>query len=161
MKLKILKLENCDVDVDLQNRKIKLRDFADEVTMDTISNYNESNKFLCDISKRIREDLPSPKMFFLSSSTQNTIYSLEFISGKEDVFLGALIFEYQGKNQDEYVNSLIQDSYRIWNVIKLAYDTPQESEKLTNQVLSLLRICKIDKDDYIKDKGMLSHKFRH
>lgn len=159
MKLKILKLENCDVEVDLQNRKIKLKDFADEVTMDTISNYNESNKFLCDMSKRLREDLPSPKMFFLCSTTQNTIYSLELISGKEDVFLGALIFEYRGKNKDEYVNNLIQDSYRIWNVTKLTYDKPQESEKLTNQVLSLLRICKIDKDDYIKDKDILSRKF--
>ena len=159
--MKILKLVHCNIEVFMKKTKTKLhfRDVVNEITLDSISNYNESNKFLCEISVNISSDLPSPKMFFLSSLS-NTIYSLEFISGTEEVILGELHFDcLNDKIREPYAYQLIQDSNRIWNITKLTYDSPEEGEKLTNQVLSLLRICKIDKDEYLKNKDILSQKF--
>ena len=153
--MKILKLVDCN-DIFVESKQMTLENFAKEITLDSINNYNDSNKILCKIAKSIKAK-KNPIMYFIHC---NTIYSLEFIVGKEEVLLKELNFICNNNDiKDEYILNLITDPHRIWNTTVLNYDKIDKDKHLTNQVLSLLRICKINKDDYLQNPDVLSKKF--
>lgn len=143
--MKVLKVENCDE---------TLTQYANTMTLDLLSNYNDSNKVLCLKSKSIHATV-NPKMYF---HHHLTIYSLEFVAGKEEVLLGVLNFTCNDmRNIDAYVANLMTDPHRVWTRTTLHYDRPEQ--QLTNQVLTLLRICKVDKQAYLANPDILSKKF--
>jgi hypothetical protein len=128
-------------------------DFAAKITLDHLNNCNDSNKILCRFSKTLTPYETNPKMIFINL---NRIYSLEFISGTENVFLHELEFESnRNMNINQYLENLISDPDKVWKTTSLTYET-----ELSNQLLTLLRICKVDKDEYVKNPNALSMKFK-
>jgi hypothetical protein len=151
--MKVLKLENCD-GIYLELQKQTLTEYAQTITLDLLSNYNDSNKILCQLSKRMKNSV-NPKMYF---HHHLTLYSLEFIVGEEEVLLGRLHFTCSDtQNIDTYIENLLIDPHRVWSIMPLHYDKPQPT--LNNQVLTLLRICKIDKEAYLANPDILSKRF--
>ena len=140
-----LKYQDCDS---------KMIEFAKTMTLDYIHNYNDTNKILCYLAKNLRSEF-NPKIYFIH---KNTIYSFEFLCGQEEVILGELSFVCQNSHSDTYIFHLISDPHRVWKYTSLLYDG--KDEHLSNQVLTLLRICKVDKEDYKKNSEILSNKFK-
>lgn len=152
--MKVLKVEHCD-EIYLETHRQSLADYANTITLDLLSNYNDNNKILCQISKSIMPRSINPKLYF---HNHLTIYSLEFIVGKEEVILGVLNFTCNDmRNIDDYISNLVTDPHRVWTYTTLRYDQPQQ--QITNQVLTLLRLCKVDKEDYLANPNILSKKF--
>lgn len=151
--MKVLKVEHCD-EIYLEAQKQTLTQYANTITLDLLSNYNDSNKVLCQISKNITATV-NPKMYF---HHHLTIYSLEFIPGKEEVLLGVLNFTCNDmRNIDTYIANLMTDHHRVWYYTTLHYDRPEQ--QLNNQVLTLLRLCKVDKEAYLANPDILSKRF--
>ena len=147
--MKIIKLENCPP---------ILSDFSRKITIEYTQNLNQFNRILCELSKKLDVGtLHHPKMFFVYF---NTIYLFEFIPGKEEVLMGELNYSITTNNNeiDKYVTHLVSDPHRVWYMKPLTYDRSDQSE-LPNQVLTLLRLCKINKDDYLKNPNVLGKKF--
>jgi hypothetical protein len=151
--MKVLKVEHCD-DIYLDAYKQTLTQFANKITLDLLFNYNDSNKILCQLSRSITSAV-NPKIYL---HHHLTIYSLEFIPGKEEVILGVLNFTCHDKqNMDAYIVNLMTDHHRVWKYTTLHYDYPEQ--QLNNQVLTLLRLCKIDKEAYLANPAILSKTF--
>ena len=147
--MKILKLENCPP---------TLSEFAKKITIDYTKNSNQFNEILCQHSEKLDSNLLlHPKMFFIYS---NSIFSFEFIPGTAQVLLGELNFSIikgaTTKEMDKYIINLVSDPHRVWSYTTLTYD---KSPDVSNQVLTLLRLCKINVDDYLKNPNVLSQKF--
>jgi hypothetical protein len=147
--MKILKLENCPP---------TLSEFAKKINIEYTKNSNQCNEILCQNSEKLDSNLLlHPKMFFIYS---NSIFSFEFIPGKAQVVLGKLNFSVipgaNTKEIDKYMNFLISDPHRVWSYTTLTYD---KSPDVSNQVLTLLRLCKINVEDYLKNPNVLSKKF--
>ena len=145
--MKLLKLKYCSP---------TLSEFAKKINIDFTNNYNEFNEILCKFSEKLPLQLNNPKMFFLN---YNTIYYFEFLPGKEEVLLGQLNFTKTSDSDEKYIANLISDPHRVWSITSLTYDHNINRE-LSNQVLTLLRICNINKDDYLKNPNILSKKFK-
>lgn len=145
--MKLIKLENCPP---------TLSEFAKKITIDYTKNSNQLNEILCQNSEKIISNV-HPKMFFMYS---NSIFSFEFIPGKAEVLLGELTFLMKNNASpteiNKYVNYLVSDPHRVWTITKLTYD---KSPDVSNQVLTLLRLCKINAEDYLKNPNILSQKF--
>jgi hypothetical protein len=147
--MKIIKLETCPP---------ILSEFSQKITIEYTQNLNQFNKILCEMSKKLNVGILHPKIFFVNF---NTIFSFEFIPGQEKVLLGELNYSITTNNKDidKYIEYLVSDPHRVWSVKPLTYDN-SDSNELSNQVLTLLRLCKVNKDDYLKNPNVLSQKFK-
>ena len=149
----LLKTENCNEE---------LINFASKVTFDYIQQQNNNN-ILCSISQKLSPELLDvPKMYY--SHNLDTIYCLEFAPGQDLVYLKELHYNFDSVDTDEryvYMQNLILDKHRVWSTSTLTCkDEFDYDNKLSNQMLTLLRICKIDKTEYIKNPKVLSMKFK-
>lgn len=151
MTTQLFKTENCDAE---------LIQFAKKVTFDHLQ--QQHNKILCSISENTPVNAPPPRMFFCHNL--DTIYCLEFIPGKREVLLKELHYDLIStttqRDRTAYVRYLISDKYRVWSSTLLTCDNEFDDSALSNQLLSLLRMCKIDKNDYLRDPSVLSTKFK-
>ena len=148
--MKVLKVDNGD-NIIIRSG-LTLVKFAETITKDMFNDSNENNKLFCLIASDIVSET-NPKIYF---SDEGIIYSLEFVAGKEQAILGFLKYDCIVGDVNSYLINLINDTHRKWEETTLTFD---EDDTLTNQVLTLLRICKISKEDYLKDPSILSRKF--
>ena len=149
--ISLVKTENCDAE---------LIQFAKKVTFNHLQ--KQHNKILCSISENTPVNAPPPRMFFCHNL--DTMYCLEFIPGKREVLLKELHYDLIStttqRDRTAYVRYLISDKYRVWSSTLLTCDDELDDSALSNQLLNLLRMCKIDKNDYLRDPSVLSTKFK-
>ena len=130
-------------------------DFAKKMTFNYYSNDNHYNKILCEFSKTLKTSVINPNIICINL---NRLYAIEFIAGTENVFLKELEFTYYNNNNvTKYIENLISDPRTVWKTTPLNYS--KNETEISNQLLTLLRICKVDKDEYIKNPNVLSMKF--
>lgn len=152
----MLQYKNCDnMYIRHNNSLIPLTTFLSSVTFDSILSHHH-NGILC--SLRTATDMSSPIVYF--TNYRDIIYSLTFLTSS--VVIKQLSFTTLPDTEKlPYINYLINDTNRTWIIIDtLTHDVDgTSSRQLSNQILTLLRICRIDKEDYIKDPSVLSMKF--
>jgi hypothetical protein len=103
---------------------------------------------------------PFPTIFF--TNYVDKIYS--FVFSDKSICIKSLSFTCFDIDKTNYINNLILDSNRNWILLKTIY-SPQlsfssSSNNLSNQMLTLLRICKINSNDYIQNPDILANKFK-
>jgi len=102
---------------------------------------------------------PFPTIFF--TNYVDKIYS--FVFSDKSICIKSLSFDCFDIDKTNYINNLILDSNRNWISLK-TISSPQlsfsSSNNLSNQMLTLLRICKINSNDYIQNPDILANKFK-
>jgi hypothetical protein len=152
--MKVIKVVDVDPNV-VKVNTLPFKNFAETITKEMLNDDNESNKVLCRVSAGMKGLLVNPKVFL--EEEPNKIYCLEFIAGVEEVLLKELKYECDDiKNKETYVLHLIHDKNRVWNTKVLRYMIDKD---IPNQVLTLLRLCKVDKEEYKKNPDVLSKRF--
>jgi hypothetical protein len=151
MTTQLFKTENCDAE---------LIRFARRVTFDYLQ--QQHNKTLFSISEKLPANTPPPRMFFCHNL--DTVYCLEFVPGKREVLLKELHYDLVSTttqtDRTAYIRYLISDKHRVWISTPFTCDDELDDSELSNQMLSLLRLCKINKNDYLRDPNVLSTKFK-
>lgn len=142
--MKLLKLEHCNE---------VTQNFVKTLTKEMLNDDNDNNKVLCRFSATIKQE-SNPKVY-LEEEEELKIFCVEFVAGVEEVLLKELSYEC-GSNKESYVLSLINDKNRVWKTKVLHYLSDKE---IPNQILTLLRLCKVDKEEYKKNPNVLSQRF--
>lgn len=167
--MRLIKAENCDDKlkvIGFDGKETSLIELAKKIT--TVKEYHPDNKILCQLSQSlVPGGTTNPKFFY--QLLPSTIYCLEFIAGTKTVLLKELQYVLNAssikKTKEEgniYVYNLISDPHRVWKETPLTYDENEDKgEELPNQILTLLRICNIKKEDYIKNPNILGTKFKY
>jgi hypothetical protein len=151
----LFKAIHCDdIYVRHNDSPMLLTTFLSSVTFDSIL-LQHHNAILCSLTSSSPASSP-PIVYF--TNNRDSIYSLTFTSS---VIIKHLPFSTTSSSDvTPYINYLISDNNRNWITINtLTHDTPSDDTVLSNQMLTLLRICHINKDDYIKNPDILARKF--
>lgn len=149
--MNLLKVESCEGLI-VNNQPFEI--FARSITKEMLNDDNECNKVLCSISKGIKQET-NPKVYF-DDDTGHKIICLEFLAGVEEVLMKVLSYECDERSKKSYLMNLVNDKHRVWTVKRLHFI---EDKHIPNQVLTLLRLCKIDKEEFKRDPGVLSQRF--
>lgn len=161
--MRLIKVENCDDKlkvIGFDGKETSLIELAKKIT--TVKEYHPDNKILCQISNTLVPGGTTNPKFFYQVVLPSTIYCLEFIAGTKTVLLKELQYKKTNEEGNIYVYNLISDPHRVWKETPLTYDEDEDKgEELPNQILTLLRICNIKKEDYIKNPNILGTKFKY
>ena len=155
--MKVIKV--IDVDANVTVNTLPFEKFAETLTKEMMNDDNESNKVLCRVAASMKGGGCNPKVFLEEEEEkEKKIYCLEFVAGLEEVLLKELKYECDGdvKHKEMYILHLIHDKNRVWSTKVLRYMVDKD---IPNQVLTLLRLCKVDKEEYKKNPDVLSQRF--
>jgi hypothetical protein len=155
MTTRLFKSIDCDtIYIQHNNSPTLLTTFLSSITFDSILSQHH-NSILCSVQA------PAAIVYF--TNYQDSIYSLSFASSPSVTIKHLSFSTAPDADKIPYINYLINDTARKWVTVATLTsqekDTASSSSQLSNQVLTLLRICHIDKDDYIKNPSLLSQKF--
>ena len=160
--MRLIKIENCDNDIKVvggDGKDIQLIELCKKLTF--IKEHHPNNRILCQIANNLVSCDLNPKFFYYIPSI---IYCLEFVVGTKTVLLRELRYVLNSSSTREesniYIINLISDPHRVWKETPLTYDD-NEGTDLPNQILTLLRICNIKKEDYIKNPNVLGTRFKY
>lgn len=137
--------------------KQNLIDFISSIPVDSIITSDIHNDSLLSY---LTKSTPFPTIFF--TNYIDKIYSFAF--SDESICIKSLSFSCFDINKTNYINNLILDSNRNWILLKTisqpASLSSNNNNLLSNQMLTLLRICKINSNDYIQNPNILASKFK-
>lgn len=139
--------------------KQNLIDFISSIPFDSIITSDIHNDSL--ISYLTKKSTLFPTIFF--TNNVDKIYSFAF--SDESICIKSLSFSCYDIDKTNYINNLILDSNRNWILLKTisqpaSLSSNNDNNILSNQMLTLLRICKINSNDYIQNPNILASKFK-
>jgi len=108
--------------------------------------------------------LPKSKPFATIFFTNYVDKIYSFVFSDKSICIKSLSFACFDIDKTNYINNLILDSNRNWILLKTISSSQlsfsSSSNNLSNQMLTLLRICKINSNDYIQNPDILANKFK-
>ena len=132
-----------------------LIDFISSIPFDSIISSDIHNDALISYSTKS----PFPTIYF--TNYVDKIYSFTFLD--KSICIKSLYFSCFDIDKTNYINNLILDSNRNWIFVKTISLPPASSSNnniLSNQMLTLLRICKINSNEYLQNPNILASMFK-
>lgn len=133
-----------------------LIDFISSIPFDSIISSDIHNDALISY---LTKSTPFPTIYF--TNYVDKIYSFTFLD--KSICIKSLSFSCFDSDKTNYINNLILDSNRNWIFVKTISLPPSSSSNnniLSNQMLTLLRICKINSNEYLQNPNILASMFK-